>query len=246
MHAPLAVPHDPDAASRLLADAWRQRLAMFGHDLNNILQAATAAIGLALQGGRLAPADSALLDVADQALQQGAGMARLFLGDDIPRPCSSEQIDLVQLLREMEPLLRHALGPGMQLELETRSGQGRVHGERSGLQRALVNLVFNAREACPSGSRLRLSTEDCTLVVASPDRAAGRYLALRVADDGPGIPPAIRERLFEPGTSSKGEGRGLGLAQVRAAVEPTGGFVDVYSSPRRGTCFVLALPCVTP
>ena len=234
MHTPLAVaPAEPSPASRL---------AMLGHDLNNVLQAAAAAIGLALQGGRLGPADSALLDVAGQALQQGAGMARLFLGQDIPRPCSSDGVDLAELVQEMAPLLQHAIAPAMQLELDACALSGRVQVDRSALQRALVNLALNAREACAPSARLRISTDTCTLVVAGPGRIPGRYGIVRVADNGPGIDPAVAARVFEPGASSRGPGRGLGLAQVRAAVEASGGFVDVQSSPRRGTCFLLALP----
>ncbi|AWH51976.1 hypothetical protein C1924_01590 [Stenotrophomonas sp. ESTM1D_MKCIP4_1] len=237
MHTPVALaPADPAPASRL---------AMLGHDLNNVLQAAAAAIGLALQGGRLGPADSALLDVAGQALQQGAGMARLFLGQDIPRPCSSDGVDLAELVQEMEPLLRHAIAPDMQLELDACALSGRVQVDRSALQRALVNLALNAREACAPGARLRISTDACTLAVAGPGRIPGRYGIVRVADDGPGIDPAVAARVFEPGASSRGPGRGLGLAQVRAAVEASGGFVDVQSSRRRGTCFLLALPSTT-
>ena len=64
-----------------------------------------------------------------------------------------------------------------------------------------------------------------------------------VADDGPGIPPAEREKLFLPYYSTKGRGSGLGLAIVRRIIAEHGGSIEVADNVPRGTRFTIELPC---
>jgi signal transduction histidine kinase len=99
------------------------------------------------------------------------------------------------------------------------------------LGRALDNLIVNAIEQVPSPSELLIEA-----------KVREGHWILRVRDDGPGIPPAIRAQLFEPFVSGRAEGTGLGLATVRDIVRAHGGTV-VELEPRRGACFQIELPC---
>ena len=110
-----------------------------------------------------------------------------------------------------------------------------VRADAAQLERAFANLLENS--ARHSGGH----------PVSVRARAGHRRILVRVVDRGPGIPPAQRERVFEPfyrsGTNASGHrGSGLGLAIVRGFVEANGGRVSVESLPGQGTSFVVELP----
>jgi two-component system nitrogen regulation sensor histidine kinase NtrY len=101
------------------------------------------------------------------------------------------------------------------------------------MKRALINLVDNAVEATEGRGRILVSTEY--------DRAEGRA-RLVVADDGPGVAPADRDRLFVPHFSTKKRGSGLGLAIVNRIVQDHLGTIRAEDNQPRGARFVVELP----
>jgi len=111
------------------------------------------------------------------------------------------------------------------------------------IRRAVSNIAANARDAMGGGGRLRLSARKETL--PGPDGPV-EHLVLVLADEGPGVPPEIRERVFEPFvTLGKKRGTGLGLAVARRFVEDHGGSLELLpppAPPDRGARFRLALP----
>ncbi len=133
--------------------------------------------------------------------------------------------------------LVHAEAAGGRVKVKWhRDYEGAAWFDPDSLRRALLNLVRNAVEAMKDGGTLDISTtlEDGKLV-------------FRVADNGPGIPPEIRERLFEPFvTKGKENGTGLGLAIVRQVALDHGGEVEVETAEGKGTTFTLSLPLEEP
>jgi two-component system sensor histidine kinase FlrB len=108
-----------------------------------------------------------------------------------------------------------------------------LRGNAEALASVVQNLVVNAIQAAGDADlRVWLA------VVRQP----GGALAIRVRDDGPGIPAELAERIFEPFVSGRSGGTGLGLAVVRAVVEAHGGLVELESAPGAGTTFTLRLP----
>ena len=105
------------------------------------------------------------------------------------------------------------------------------------LRQALDNLVRNAREA--------MSAQDDARLAVSLERGAGEAV-VRIADNGPGIPPDRLERVFQPFVSTKGKGMGLGLAICREIVEAHAGRLEVETEVGRGTTFTLRLPLHEP
>jgi signal transduction histidine kinase len=97
----------------------------------------------------------------------------------------------------------------------------------------LVNLIQNAAEAMKNGGHVAVRAS------RFPD---GGGVILAVADDGPGIPDADHERIFQPFFTTKFTGTGLGLAITRSLVEQHGGRIDLDSEPGRGTTFFVVLP----
>ncbi|WP_407551178.1 ATP-binding protein [Streptomyces sp. Pv4-95] len=160
-------------------------------------------------------------------------LARLDSG----RPLSYESTDLSALVVDAVSDAR-AAGPGHGWRLELPEEPVLVHGDGGRLQQILVNLLANARTHTPEG----------TTVTARLCAAGGGPTArLEVADDGPGIPPALLPHVFERfarGDASRSRAAGstgLGLAIVQAVVAAHGGTVTVDSAPGR-TVFAVALP----
>jgi signal transduction histidine kinase len=140
-------------------------------------------------------------------------------------------VDLEALVREC---LRNAElgGRGIRAELSVDPDTPRALGDRDQLQRALDNLVRNAREAAGEEGSLRVELR--------PGRAG--EVALRLEDDGPGIPPEELPRLFRPFHTTRPGGTGLGLALVHRVMEMHGATIRVEGRPGRGAAFILFLP----
>jgi CheY-like chemotaxis protein len=112
----------------------------------------------------------------------------------------------------------------------------------------LLNLCINARDALDGAGTLRIIVREAqsTDLVCTSCRGhlAGDFVELVVSDDGPGIPPEVMGRIFEPFFSTKevGKGTGMGLAVVHGVVHDHGGHVVVQASPGLGTTFRILLP----
>jgi signal transduction histidine kinase len=117
-----------------------------------------------------------------------------------------------------------------------------VEGDEDLLHRAIFNLTLNAVQATPANGEVRV---EVSLLdgEGAPFGAAfeSGSIAIRVSDDGPGIPPDIRERLFHPFFTTKPGGSGLGLAVVHRAIEAHRGLV-FFDSAGRGTRFTVIVP----
>jgi two-component system nitrogen regulation sensor histidine kinase NtrY len=102
------------------------------------------------------------------------------------------------------------------------------------VRRVVINLIDNAIEAMERRGSITIETER---------EAANNVVRLIVADDGPGIPAAERDKLFLPYYSTKGRGSGLGLAIVRRIIAEHGGSIEVGENRPTGTRFTVELPC---
>ena len=146
--------------------------------------------------------------------------------------------DLNPLVEETVATFRDA-NLGVEFGLALASALPQIAIDRDALKRALVNLLENAVNAAvganANGARPRID------VRTAIDAQSG-VVTLEVNDNGPGIPPALRSRIFEPYFSTRKGGTGLGLAIVSAIVADHHGFVRVRDNPPRGSRFVLEFP----
>lgn len=142
-------------------------------------------------------------------------------------------VDIHAGLEDTLVILRHKLGPGIRIERDFAPELPRVEGFGSELTQVWTNLVDNAIDAMDGGGTLTLTT-----------RRAQNGVRVMVCDNGPGIPPQHRDRIFEPFYTTKppGQGTGLGLHMVyHIVVQRHKGAVDVETEPGR-TCFIVSLP----
>ncbi|REK07756.1 MAG: response regulator [Acidobacteria bacterium] len=159
---------------------------------------------------------------------------------EITDPCAE--------LRAAEVVIRRLMRDDIEVELRVGERVPSVEVDRRQLRQAILNLAMNARDAMPRGGRLTLSvsSEEIGSGVRRHDGRAlpGRCVSLCVEDDGIGIAPELRDRIFEPFFTSKdsSRGSGLGLSFVRSFVERAGGLVLLDSEPGRGSRFRIVLP----
>jgi two-component system NtrC family sensor kinase len=118
---------------------------------------------------------------------------------------------------------------------------GALRGDAEKLRRVAINLVANAVEALEHAG-----TKEPRIAVEVGENLAGSQVWLRVSDNGPGLSPAARDRLFSPFYTSKQEGTGLGLALSQKLVEGHGGSIEVESRPGAGAAFLVTLPKAPP
>jgi signal transduction histidine kinase len=119
----------------------------------------------------------------------------------------------------------------VQFERSLTSGLPLIQADREELRRAFINVLRNAIQAMNNVGRIVVRTQFI-------DGA----IAVTIRDFGPGIPPEVRERLFEPNFSTKTDGMGLGLAIVKKTIDDLGGTIAIESVSGEGTTVSIMLP----
>ena len=218
--------------------AQRQLVADASHELRNPLAIVQTNLDVALADGdpervrRAAGVARRASDRISRLVDDLLALARL----EVPAP-RRDRVDLGGLVREAgEEFAEAARTRGLALETSAPGGVV-VVGDRESLKRALGNLLDNAIRHSPSGGRVRVSAE-----------ANGAWVALRVGDEGTGIPLEHQQRVFDrfyrvdKARARETGGSGLGLAIVRQIAESHGGKVDLVSRQGDGTEVALRLP----
>ena len=141
--------------------------------------------------------------------------------------------DLAQLITDTISLYR-GIFSDVRIDQRFAPGIPLVRLDAEQIKRVIINLVDNAIEAMERRGHIVVETQ------LDPSNSLVRVV---VADDGPGIPPAEREKLFLPYYSTKRRGSGLGLAIVRRIIAEHGGSIEVGDNAPRGTRFTIELPC---
>jgi signal transduction histidine kinase/CheY-like chemotaxis protein len=207
------------------------------HDFNNLL---TVIAGYAelLQDPQQAGADTALAArEIGAAAERAAGLTRQLLALSRRQLAKPVTVDLNEVVRGLEPVLRRTLPESIQIELELDDDLPPVQADPSQLDQVLLNLALNARDAMPSRGRLRIETR------AGEGR---RSLHLLVSDTGVGMSEETRLRAFEPFFTTKpaGEGSGLGLSTTYGIVQQSAGSISLDSAPGCGTRVAIGSPRV--
>lgn len=153
-------------------------------------------------------------------------------------------LDLLQLVQNT--LAGLSLPDGIETEAQGSEGLPSVVADRDRIQQVLRNLVRNAVEAQPEGGRVVVRVEGAgrRCLPSAPEGACLDFLAIRVEDTGPGIPPENLPRLFEPFFTRRrrGQGTGLGLGICQKIVEAHQGFLEVETTLGEGSRFTVLLP----
>jgi signal transduction histidine kinase len=212
------------------------------HDFNNML--AVVIGSLDLLGRRVGIEDTRAkryLDAAADGARRAALLTQRLLAFSRQQPLRPEPVDANKLVAGMSDLLRHSLGPDIELDLELSPDLWRTHADPNQLENAILNLAVNARDAMPTGGRLSIRTHN----TERDERGRpGEFVLICVIDTGTGMPDAVVAKAFDPFFTTKdvGKGTGLGLSQVYGFVKQTGGHIGIKSTPGEGTVIEIHLP----
>jgi PAS domain S-box-containing protein len=218
------------------------------HDFNNLLGIVIG--NLDLLSARLSQDSESrelLTDALDGAVR-GSDLTRRLLAFARRQPLRPESTDANTLVSGIATLLRRTLGEDIQIDLKLESAPWRIRVDPAQLEAAIINLATNARDAMENGGKLIVGTANMHLdeVYAAQhvEVRAGDYMRIEICDTGEGISADILPRIFEPFFTTKeaGKGSGLGLSMVYGFMKQSGGHINVYSEPEKGTCFRLYLP----
>ena len=187
------------------------------------------------------------LEEIRKAANRGARLTSQLLGFARGQTVQPLALDLNALIVDMQRMLRPLIGEHIELETNLYAGLGRVMADPGQMEQVIVNLILNARDAMPTGGRIRIETreEDVSEDFARAHGIeAGPSILFAVADAGHGIAPESMEHLFEPffTTKERGKGTGLGLSTVHSIVKQSGGDVWARSAPGEGASFTVCLP----
>ena len=234
--------HALDQARRL--EALARMSGGIAHDFNNAL---TVIIGTA-DVAKLSldsPDDVAsYLDEIIQSAKRAGQLTTQLLTLGRAQIGAREPVDMTDFLGRLHGALRRVLPDDIGLVVDAPSEPVTARTDLAGLERAIYNLVLNARDAMPAGGgSITLNCHRETVMGREP-LASGSYAVLRVSDTGHGMDASTLARIFDPFFTTKGErgGTGLGLATVQAFATDAGGHVEVSSAVGGGTTFTLWLP----
>lgn len=218
------------------------------HDFNNFLTVIIGALELFSAEVDKDDPNQALLADALEAAEHSSALTSQLLSFSRHQPTAVGAVDVNDVLRRSDELLRRIVTERIRLEVELAPDLAPARADEYQIQQILVNLVMNARDAIAEGGTIRITTAPLEIEPSSSASrdglTTGRYLTLSVSDDGRGMSDAECRQATEPffTTKPKGHGTGLGLAMVKNIVEQGGGGLTIRSSPGLGTTVAIRLP----
>jgi len=149
--------------------------------------------------------------------------------------------------------LSHLMGGELvDVSIVPAAGLHMVKADAGQIEQVIMNLAMNARDAMPHGGKLTLETANVSFesdsVGCNPELKPGAYVMLAITDTGRGMSEKVKAHAFEPFFTTKdvGQGTGLGLSTCYGIIKQSGGHINLYSEPGRGTTFKIYLPQAEP
>lgn len=241
--------HDMDqvqsdlAASRGLA-MQTEKLALAGklaagvaHTIRNPLTSVKMRLFSLERSLSLNPSQKDDFEVIAEEIAYIDSIVRNFLEFARPPKLEARPVRLSDVVDTALKLLKHKLESyGVTVEVKRDKAFEKTNVDPDQIKEVLVNLIVNACEAMGEGGHIVIREEGGFM------EPLGRVDVIRISDDGPGVPEGLRETIFQPFFTSKGEGSGLGLAIARRIMEEHGGWINLHSPEGRGATFALVFP----
>ena len=219
------------------------------HDFNNLLG---VILGYSEELQKRIPPDDPYREAVDEIQNAGkraASLTQQLLAFSRKQVFEPQVLDLKTIVAEAAKMLERLIGEDITLDIVPAQQIGTVKADRSQIERVILNLAVNARDAMPQGGKITIEMADVELDGTSPTLnrsvAPGPYVMLKVTDTGCGMDAELQSHIFEPFFTTKGQGTGLGLATVYGVVKQSGGDISVESAPGKGTTFRIYLPRVS-
>lgn len=220
------------------------------HDFNNLMMVIRGYSQLSLAELKEGDKLRGNLEEIRKATGRATDLTRQLLAFSRRQILEFKVLDLSNLIRDMERMLRRVIGEDIELVTYLTEDLGRVKTDPGQIEQVIMNLAVNARDSMPDGGKLIIETRNVELdegytrthVGVKP----GRYVMFSLSDTGVGMSPEVKEHIFEPFFTTKeiAKGTGLGLSTVYGIVKQCGGNIWFYSELGKGTTFKVFLPRV--
>lgn len=218
-----------------------QLAAGVAHELRNPLMPMKMLVQAALERDDGCGLCGRQLEVVEEEIERLESAIQMFLEFARPTPIEKSMFDLVGVAEQtLELLAGRAEAQGVALVDRFPPGPVMVEADCGQIRQVLLNLLLNAFDSLAGGGEVRLEID-----TPRAGEAGAQWTTLRVLDSGPGIPPEILERIFEPFVTTKETGTGLGLSICRRIVMAHGGEIAAENLPGHGARFVIHLPTPT-
>lgn len=218
------------------------------HDFNNVLTVLNCNIGLLKSQNSAEEREHGLIDECMEAVALGSSLTSRLTNFVRKEAVAIARIDLSALIVGFSDLLDRSVGKDVSTEFMLPDNALPVLADATLVEVALLNLVMNARDAMPGHGKITVSLNKTNIDEAA-DPFPGRdnqkpYALLQISDTGTGMPPEIKERVFEAffTTKDEGKGTGLGLNTVQDLARSAGGFIQLESEPGKGTTVKIFFP----
>jgi signal transduction histidine kinase/CheY-like chemotaxis protein len=233
-----------DHAERL--EVTERRASSVAHSLNNLLFGILGHAEVALHFvDSTAPVYGPLIQLRE-VVKRCVGTTEQLTAFSRTESEQPSIVDLNTALSDLQGVLPELLGDDIEIVLRLDASDAAVRLDREHVEQIVLTAARNARQAMPHGGSFRIET--ATVELSDTEKARGivgtRFVRWTLSDTGIGMTESTRSRAFEPFFTTKppGVGTGLGLSMVKAAVERSGGFVQLESELGRGTELVIHLP----
>lgn len=218
------------------------------HNYNNLLASIIGFGELLL--ARMGQDDAKRRQVEEilKASERAAFLTRMLLAFGRGQSLLPRVMDLNALVAAMGAGLKTLVGGDIVVSAHLEPELGQVYADPGQLERVLINLAVNAREAMPAGGTLAIETANVELAESFVRQNVrvrrGEYVMIAVSDTGVGMDEGTKVRAFEPFFSTKEKAAGLGLSAVYGIVKQSGGYIWVSSKPDNGTTVTIYFPRV--
>jgi two-component system sensor histidine kinase PilS (NtrC family) len=223
-------------------EAVAELSASLAHEIKNPLASIRSSVEQLARSTRSNPDEKFLAGLIVRESDRLSRLLSEFLDFSRVRVTEYRAVDLNMVAGASIRLVRQHPDCPANVTIELSGGSAPMEGDEDLLHRVVSNLVLNAVQAAGPGARVQVHTARPAPAEVPAGISVENPVALRVSDNGPGIPEAVRERLFEPFVTGRPGGTGLGLAIVQRAVVAHRGMVLVDSAPGRGTTFTVYFP----
>lgn len=230
------------------AEALSLLAASVAHDFNNVLGAIVGYAELVQDVGQKDPQIRLNVDRLLGAAERARQLVRRVLTLDPHRSIRDEPVVLAPIVREVVDQLQARGARSRVFSVVIDDPALTVFGDSTEIYQILLNLCSNAVQATPAGGQIEIQlrqwTVDQPAAMIVGQISAGDYIVATVSDQGPGIDDERVRRIFDPLTTTKtpGDGIGIGLTVVRTIVERMRGAIDVGSGPMGGALFTVYWP----
>jgi len=217
------------------------------HDFNNLLSAIIGSAEYILMDMSEDSPYREEIESICRSGEKGAELTRQLLTFSRKRPLATAVVDLNGIVANLTKIISTIIGDDVSLNVMCGDELWMIKADPGQMDQVLINLAVNSRDAMPQGGVLTITTAnilmDESLAQLRGCDGAGAFVMLEVADTGQGIPEAVRDKIFDPFFSTKGEkGTGLGLATVYGIVKQHSGCVALESEEGKGTTITVYLP----